>query len=297
MTATAMSVPTSLPKADVSGFSRDRALWGAIMLAPYVLVFAVMVAYPVIYGFWLGLNWNSYRQLFADPIFLRTIVNTILFLFIAVNLKFLIALWLSGFFVSQRGWVRIVLVLFILPWAVPSIPTILSFRWFLNSEWGMLNNLLFQWFEIMEPPAWLLTRWSGLTMICIVHIWKYLPFWTLILLAGRLAISKDLYESADVDGATGLQKFRYVTFPSLRNLYITSTLLSTIMSLGDFNSIYLLTGGGPGDLTQTLATLGIRYAFGMSEVEAGVSTVVIALPIMLPLLIIMLRRMAKGDKS
>src|SRR3546814_6477603 len=72
-------------------------------------------------------------------------------------------------------------------------------------------------------------------------------------------------------------------------------LLSTIMSLGDFNSIYLLTGGGPADATQTLATLGIRYAFGMSEIEPGVSTVVVALPVMLPLLILMLRRMRRED--
>jgi multiple sugar transport system permease protein len=72
-------------------------------------------------------------------------------------------------------------------------------------------------------------------------------------------------------------------------------LLSTIMSLGDFNSIYLLTGGGPADATQTLATLGIRYAFGMSEIEPGVSTVVVALPVMLPLLILMLRRMRREE--
>ena len=106
------------------------------MLAPYVLVFAVMVVYPVAYGLWIGLDINAYRQLFADPIFIRTIVNTIVFLFVAVNLKFLIALLLSGFFVAQRAWVRFVLVLFILPWAVPSIPTILSFRVMLNPENG-----------------------------------------------------------------------------------------------------------------------------------------------------------------
>src|SRR3546814_13280151 len=80
----------------------------------------------------------------------------------------------------------------------------------------------------------------------------------------------------------------------MQNLYITCTLLSTIMSLGDFNSIYLLTGAGPADATQTLATLGIRYAFGMPEIEPGVSPVVVALPVLLPLLILMLRRMRRG---
>lgn len=276
-----------------SGRFSNEAAWGFILLLPYLILFATLVAYPVGYGLWLGTNPTSYVRLWSDPVFVRTLVNTAIFLAVAVNLKMFLALLLSGFFVAERRWIRWLSVIFILPWAIPSIPTILSVRWFLDPQWGMLNSLLFKWFQI-EGPAWLLSRWSGLGMICLVHIWKYLPFWTLIILAGRLAISKDLYESADVDGATPLQKFRFVTFPSLRNLYITSTLLSTIMSLGDFNSIYLLTGGGPADQTQTLATLGIRYAFGMSEINVGVSTVIVALPFMLPMLFIMLRRIGRG---
>lgn len=273
-----------------------EAAWGLIFLVPYIVLFITLVVYPVVYGLVLGTNPKSYERLWTDPVFTRTIVNTALFLGVAVNLKLFLALLLSGFFVHEKRWIRWLSVIFILPWAIPSIPTILSFRWMLNAEWGMVNALIFR-FTFEEGPNWLLNRWSGLWMICLVHIWKYLPFWTLIMLAGRLAIPKDLYESADVDGASGLQKFAYVTFPSMRNLYITCTLLSTIMSLGDFNSIYLLTGGGPADATQTLATLGIRYAFGMSEVEVGVSTVVVALPIMLPLLILMLRRMKKSDET
>ncbi|WP_374303496.1 carbohydrate ABC transporter permease [Ferrovibrio sp.] len=273
----------------------QEATWGLIFLVPYIVLFIALVIYPVGYGLILGSNPKSYVRLWTDPVFTRTIANTAIFLGVAVNLKLFLALLLSGFFVHEQRWIRWLSVIFILPWAIPSIPTILSFRWMLNAEWGMLNSLIFR-FTLEDGPNWLLDRWSGLAMICVVHIWKYLPFWTLIMLAGRLAIPKDLYESADVDGASTLQKFRYVTFPSMRNLYITCTLLSTIMSLGDFNSIYLLTGGGPADATQTLATLGIRYAFGMSEVEVGVSTVVVALPVMLPLLILMLRRMRKGEQ-
>ena len=80
----------------------------------------------------------------------------------------------------------------------------------------------------------------------LVHIWKSLPFWTLILIAGRLAIPAEHYEAASVDGATRWQKFRFITWPSMRTLYLTCTILSMIWTLGDFNSVYLLTGGGPG---------------------------------------------------
>jgi multiple sugar transport system permease protein len=296
MSSAAMTAPLAAPREDASGFTRDRAMWGAIMLAPYVLVFAVMVVYPVAYGLWLGLNWNSYRALFADPIFIRTVVNTIIFLFVAVNLKFLIALMLSGFFVQQRAWIRIVLVLFILPWAVPSIPTILSFRVMLNPENGMLNQQLFQWFGIMEGPGWLTD--PKLAFICsiFVHIWKSLPFWTLILITGRLAIAADLYEAASVDGANRWQQFRFITWPSLATLYVTSTMLSMIWTLGDFNSVYLLTGGGPGDLNHVLATLGIRYMRN-NNLDLGIASIIVAMPLILPMVFVMVKRLSKGPDA
>ena len=293
MSTAAMTAPLAAPRDDASGFTRDRAMWGAIMLAPYVLVFAVMVVYPVAYGLWLGLNWNSYRALFADPIFIRTVVNTIIFLFVAVNLKFLIALMLSGFFVQQRPWIRIVLVLFILPWAVPSIPTILSFRVMLNPENGMLNQQLFQWFGIMEGPGWLTDPTLAFISSIFVHIWKSLPFWTLILITGRLAIAQDLYEAASVDGANRWQQFRFITWPSLATLYVTSTMLSMIWTLGDFNSVYLLTGGGPGDLNHVLATLGIRYMRN-NNLDLGIASIIVAMPLILPMVWFMVKRLSKG---
>nr|WP_293810090.1 sugar ABC transporter permease [uncultured Bosea sp.] len=296
MSTAAMTAPLAAPREDASGFTRDRAMWGAIMLAPYVLVFAVMVVYPVAYGLWLGLNWNSYRALFADPIFIRTVVNTIVFLFVAVNLKFLIALGLSGFFVQQRPWIRIVLVLFILPWAVPSIPTILSFRVMLNPENGMLNQQLFQWFGIMEGPGWLTDPTLAFISSIFVHIWKSLPFWTLILITGRLAIAADLYEAASVDGANRWQQFRFITWPSLATLYVTSTMLSMIWTLGDFNSVYLLTGGGPGDLNHVLATLGIRYMRN-NNLDLGIASIIVAMPLILPMVFVMVKRLSKGPDA
>ena len=296
MSTAAMTAPLAAPRDDASAFTRDRAIWGAIMLAPYVLVFAVMVVYPVAYGLWLGLNWNSYRALFADPIFIRTVVNTIIFLFVAVNLKFLIALGLSGFFVQQRPWIRIVLVLFILPWAVPSIPTILSFRVMLNPENGMLNQQLFQWFGIMEGPGWLTDPTLAFAASIFVHIWKSLPFWTLILITGRLAIAQDLYEAASVDGANRWQQFRFITWPSLATLYVTSTMLSMIWTLGDFNSVYLLTGGGPGDLNHVLATLGIRYMRN-NNLDLGIASIIVAMPLILPMVFVMVKRLSKGPDA
>jgi len=265
--------------------------WGLLLIAPYAIVFLVFVLYPVGYGLWLARHPESYAKLFDDPVFAGSVVNTLVFLAVAINLKMAVALWLSGFFTNTRPWIRWLSVLFILPWAVPSIPTILSFRFMLNPEWGIINSLIFR-LTTEDGPNWLNDRWLALSMAMLVHIWKSLPFWTLIMLAGRLAIPAELYEASSVDGASRWQKFRFVTWPSVRGLYLTSLILSTIWSLGDFNSIYLLTGGGPADLTHVLATLGVRY-LRLDEVDLSMATIVCAMPLVLPLVYFMMKRLSR----
>jgi multiple sugar transport system permease protein len=266
-------------------------IWGIVMIVPYLLVFLAFVVYPVGYGFWLARQPSNYVALFHDPIFARAAVNTLIFLVIGINLKMLMALFLSGFFVQSRSWIKWLSVIFILPWAVPSIPTILSVRFMLNPEWGMVNQLIFK-FTGDDGPNWLNDPSVALAMAIGVHIWKSLPFWTLILMTGRLAISQDLFEAAEVDGASWWQKFRYITWPSMKALYLTCTLLSMIWTLGDFNSVYLLTGGGPADLTHVLSTLGIRY-LRLDQLNLAMASIVCALPLVLPLVYFMMKRLSR----
>jgi multiple sugar transport system permease protein len=266
-------------------------VWGLILIAPYLLVFVAFVLYPVGYGLWVARDPLTYQKLFDDPIFPRSIVNTLIFLVVGINLKMILALALSGFFVIQRTWIRWLSLLFILPWAVPSIPTILSFRFMLNPEWGLINHVIFS-LTGDDGPNWLNDPSLALSLAILVHIWKSLPFWTLILIAGRLAIPHDLYEAAAVDGASKWQQFRYISWPSLQTLYFTCTIISMIWTLGDFNSVYLLTGGGPADLTHVLATLGIRY-LRLDEVGMAMASIVCALPLVLPLVFFMMRRLSK----
>ncbi len=254
-------------------------------------MFLIFVLYPVGYGLWLARDPQNYVKLFDDPIFFRTAINTVVFLLVAVNLKMALALALSGFFIQSRWWIKALSVLFILPWAVPSIPTILSVRFMLNPEWGVINMTYFR-LTALDGPNWLNDPTLAMSFSMLMHIWKSLPFWTLILLAGRMAIPTEQYEAASVDGATRWQKFRHITWPSMRGLYLTSTLLSMIWTLGDFNSVYLLTGGGPADLTHVLATLGIRY-LRLDQIELAMASIVVALPLVLPLVYFMMKRLSK----
>ena len=265
--------------------------WGRAMVLPYVLVFLVFVLFPVCYGLWLARHPASYQKLFDDPIFFRTAINTVVFIIVAINLKMVVALGLSAFFVQKRWWISVLAAVFIIPWAVPSIPTILSVRFMLNPEWGVINTLIFK-LTGRDGPNWLNDPTLALSFSMLMHIWKSLPFWTLILVAGRLAIPGEQYEAASVDGATRWQKFRFITWPAMKGLYLTSTILSMIWTLGDFNSVYLLTGGGPADLTHVLATLGIRY-LRLDQVDLSMAAIVVALPAILPLIYFMMKRLSK----
>ena len=290
VTASDLKLAAGLPKRGSDSLSQWE-FWGRVFVIPYLLVFVILVLFPVGYGLWLARHPSSYVKLFDDPIFYRTVVNTIIFLVVAINLKMGIALFLSGFFVKTRWWIKILSVLFILPWAVPSIPTILSVRFMLNPEWGVINQTIFKLTQL-DGPNWLNDPTLALSFSMLMHIWKSLPFWTLILVAGRMAIPAEQYEAASVDGASNWQKFRFITWPSMRTLYVTSLILSTIWTLGDFNSVYLLTGGGPADLTHVLATLGIRY-LRLDQLDVAMASIVVALPLVLPLVYFMMKRLSK----
>ena len=289
--ATLAAQPPDAPSRARAGGLSPWVLWGRLLVLPYLLIFLIFVLYPVGYGLWLARHPESYVKLFDDPIFFRTVVNTLVFLIVGINIKMVLALVLSGFFIRTQWWIKALAALFILPWALPSIPTILSVRFMLNPEWGVINSLIFK-LTGLDGPNWLNDPTLALSFSMLMHIWKSLPFWTLILVAGRLAIPSEQYEAASVDGATGWQKFKFITWPSMRQLYLTSTILSMIWTLGDFNSVYLLTGGGPADLTHVLATLGIRY-LRLDQVDLAMASIVVALPLVLPLVFFMMKRLSK----
>ncbi len=253
-----------------AGLQGSELTWAIAFAVPYVLIFFAFVVYPICYGLWLGGQSELYRQLFDDPRYLTAVVNTLIYVGVGVNLKMALAFLLSGFFMRKRWWSKALLVVFILPWATPALPAYISIHWLMNGQWGMLNNVLYLLFGI-DGPVYLNDRWMGLASNIGAYIWKNMPFWTIILLAGRMAIPQELYEAAEVDGATGLRRFKHVTLPLMANLYLVCILLDTIFALGDFNSTYFVSGGGPAMSTEVLATLGIRYAFTTALPRLGVA--------------------------
>jgi multiple sugar transport system permease protein len=264
--------------------------WGIAFLIPYVAVFAAFVVYPVAQGLILGAKPELYVELFDNPRYLTTVINTLLLTGVGVNLKMFLALLLSGFFMLPGRGIKTLLLLYMLPWALPALPAFLSLHWMLIGYGGFLNSALETLFGI-DGPIWFNSYWLAMGANILAYIWKWMPFWTLVFLAGRMAIPEEIYEAAAVDGATGLRRFIYVTFPLLANLYLVSTLLSTLWTIGDFTTAYFVSSGAPALQTEVLSTYGFRIAFDHGLPELGVAAVMSALPVLIPVAILLMRRL------
>jgi len=177
------------------GLRGSEFTWAIAFLVPYIGVFLAFVVYPVFYGLRMGSEPSLYTEVFSDPIYQQTVVNTLVFVAFGVNLKLFFALMLSGFFMRPGWWVKGLLMIFVLPWAVPALPGFISIHWMLNGEWGLLNNALYILFGV-DGPSWLNSRWLALGSAVFSHVWKWTPFWTVILLAGRMSIPQEIYDAA-----------------------------------------------------------------------------------------------------
>jgi multiple sugar transport system permease protein len=262
--------------------------WAIAFIVPYVAVFFAFVVYPIAYGLWMAGDTSLYRDLVADPLYAQTVLNTVVYVGLGVNVKMFLALLLSGFFMRRRWWIKALLPVYILPWALPAIPAFVSFHWMLIGKEGLVDSVLSALFGI-AGPLWFNHRWLALGSNVVAYIWKWMPFWTLTFLAARMAIPQELYEAADVDGASGGRRFAHVIFPLLGNLYLVCTLLSTLWTVGDFTTVYFVSEGAPSYSTDVLATLGIHYAFDAAQPSLGVAAVMSALPVLIPITIIMMR--------
>ncbi len=268
--------------------------WAIAFVAPYTAVFFAFVVYPVGYALWMVREPSLYRDLIADPLYLPTVVNTLLFVGLGVNLTMFLALLLSGYFMRERWWIKLLLAVYVLPWAVAAAQACVSFHWMLIDQRGLVDGLLSALFGI-EGPIWFSDRWLALGSNIVAYTWKWMPFWTLIFIAGRMTIPRDIYDAAVVDGATGVRRFVHITFPLLANLYLLCSLLSTLWTLGDFTTVYLVSGGAPALSTEVLATLGFRYAFDTARPALGVAAVMSALPLLIPITIVLMRKIQTSE--
>jgi multiple sugar transport system permease protein len=243
----------------------ERAL-GALLLAPAALLLLLIVVYPIATLFWNSLHSvdqanpqagetfvavDNYVRAFGDERFWNSMLHTLLYIVVTVPGALLVGLGLA--LLANKPFrvkwpVRLGLLL---PWALPLVFAGLIFRWFFEYRTGVVNN----WLVALgiEPPQWLSDPTLAFWAVCTAIIWKASSFMALMLLAGLQTIPQSLYEAADVDGASTWQQFREITLPMLRPAIFVALVFRTITAVQTFDIPYAMTGGGPGDATETLA--------------------------------------------
>src|SRR5215813_13285857 len=243
----------------------ERAL-GILLLLPAALLLLLIVVYPIATLFWNSLHstdpanpqagelfvgLDNYARAFADDRFWNSTLKTVLYIVVTVPGALLLGLGLA-LLANQpfkMKWpVRLGLLL---PWALPLVFAGLIFRWFFEYKTGVVNDWLVR--LGVEPLAWLTEPHLAIAAICFAIVWKSSSFMALMLLAGLQTIPRELYEAAEVDGATRWQKFVSITLPMLRPAIFVALIFRTITAIQTFDIPYAMTGGGPGDSTETLA--------------------------------------------
>jgi multiple sugar transport system permease protein len=255
---------------------RRRRLTALAFVAPLIAYLAAFYVYPLYRNLDLSLRdytvrsfvagdapfsgWDNFQKVLDDPTFGPAMRHTMVFTFVSIAFQYIVGLALAVFFNRHFRLAPTLRALFLIPWLLPLIVSASTWSWMLNSESGVVNYFLH--FLGVGPVGWLTSPDWALTSVIIANIWIGIPFNLVILYSGLQNIPGELYEAASLDGASAWQQFRRITFPLLRPVSAITLLLGLVYTLKVFDLIWIMTKGGPGDTSSTLATWSYQLGFG-----------------------------------
>ena len=266
---------------------------GVLMVTPALALLAIFLAYPFGLGVWLSLTnatigqagrfvgLANFRYLLGDSVFRVTVLNTALYAGAAVVCKLLLGMLLALLVNREFRGKRLVRAAMLLPWIVPTSLSALVFYWIYDPTFSIITwilrhlGLAHGFIDYLGDPN--LARAS----LIAANIWRGIPFFAIGLLAGLQTVSPTLYEAAEIDGAGPWQKFWSVTWPVLLPLTVVVTVFSTVMTVGDFQLIWIITHGGPANATHLFGTLAYQRAIQGGFIGEGAAISGFVLPVLL----------------
>jgi multiple sugar transport system permease protein len=291
--------------ASLSGWLDRQSVFSWLMMAPPLLFLAALVGYPFCYGILLSLQdrpvahagtfvgLKNFAANFNDPIFWRVTSNTFIYTVAATLLKMVGGLALALAMNQQFALKNLVRALLLLPFIVPTVLSTVAWMWILDPAFSVLNWFLIALGVPKPGPSWLGNPVLAMISIIVINTWRGLPFYGITLLAGLQTVPPELYEAATIDGASGWQRFRFVTLPLLQPIILIVTLFSVIFTFADFQLVYVLTHGGPQNATQLFATYAFDIAMGAGQLGRGAAVALAMFPalvLLIAALTIYLRR-------
>jgi len=273
--------------------SRDTGA-AAVFLLPLLVLVVGLIIYPFGRAIWLSLTdkfvgyperfvgLRNYNYLLNDDTFHEVVRNTAVFTVASLALKVVtglgMALVLNAIW-RGRNFFR---GLLLLPWITSTVIIALTWRWMFDAfpGRGFFNSVLLDAGIISHPIAFMATPAGAMAAVVVANWWRGFPFFGVSYLAAMQTIPREQYDAASVDGAGPWRRFRHVTLPGLKHVMIVTFVLSFILTINDFNIIYVMTRGGPGTSTQVLATYSYEIAFHQLRWGRGVTVAIFLVPVL-----------------
>jgi multiple sugar transport system permease protein len=270
-----------------------EGILGPLFVAPALLLLLVLVAYPFCMAVYFSLSdtfigrpsqfigIRNFVNLWESDAFRQTFQNAFVFTGIAIAVKLVLGIALALLLNQQLWFKRMIRGAVLLPWVIPTALSTLGWWWMFNSLYSVVN-----WtgiaLDLMDPPGpnWLGQKYYAMAAVIVVNIWRGLPFFAITILAGLLAIPKELYEAAEADGAGPVRQFWHITLPLLKPVLGIVILFSTIFTFSEFNIVYVLTHGGPINSTHLFATLARQVGLESGQIGEGAAISLYLFPVL-----------------
>lgn len=285
-------------------FGRDWQI-AFLFMAPIVILMTLFIGWPFFKALYTSMTirtlaretkfvwFDNYIRLYQDSYYLQAVQNTVVFTSGSIISKLILGMCAALLLHSQKRWRNLLTGLILLPWIIPSVVQALAWRSILDPLFGGLNPILQGLGVITQPLSWLADPKLAMISVIAVNVWAGIPFFTVNMLAGLQSIDAELYEASQIDGANAWQRFTSITLPGLRYVIAVATLLSTIWTFNGFETIFLLTGGGPGNVTKVYAIMAYEKA---RSLQYGPGTAIaFSLTPVLAIFILILSRYMRRD--
>jgi multiple sugar transport system permease protein len=271
----------------------NRNALGLVFMLPAAVLLLLFLTYPLGLGVWLGFTdtkigrggeWiglENYQFLWGDSVTRLALFNTLFYTVVASVIKFVLGLWLAILLNERIPFKTFFRTVILLPYIVPTALSAIAFWWLYDSQFSIISWTLVKMGWITNYIDFLGDPWNARLSTIAANIWRGVPFVAITLLAGLQTISPSLYEAGAIDGASGWQRFRFITLPLLTPIIAVVMTFSVLFTFTDFQLIYVLTRGGPLNATHLMATLSFQRAIPGGALGEGAAIAIAMVPFLL----------------
>ncbi|WHY94758.1 sugar ABC transporter permease [Neobacillus cucumis] len=281
-----------------------------ILLAPALILILGTTIYPLLKSFWISLHtWDlkvsaemgpfvgadNYIRAFSDEQFWNSVWITLIFTVCTVILTLVLGIGVALLLSKEKRILSYLRAVIIIPFAMSAALIGYSWRFMLNSDYGLFNKILDFFIPAQSHTVWLGTPLTSIAALVSVVVWIWLPFMSLMFISGLMGMSKEVFEAAQMDGASPLRTLIHITLPMLRPIILIAAILMTMFALKAFDPVVTLTQGGPGSSTEVLNFLIYKIGFRYFDMGYASALGYILALITIGFVIIYMRRLVKGD--